>query len=289
MANIVYLNGELVPRRRASISALDYGFLYGFGLFETMRAYDGKVFRLYGHINRLADAADRLGFSLDKVEILKAVSDTIRANRLVDARVRVTVSAGEGAINANLLSCRQPTLLVVAEGYKPYAKEVYEKGFRAVVSKTRRNSQSVTSGMKSTSYIDSMLIKQEAGDAGADEAVCLDEKGYLAEAAMSNIFIVFNNVLKTPRPESGILPGITRQAVLELACGMGVESLECDLQPEELYRAHEAFLTNSLIEIMPLIEVEGEKIDSGKPGPLTSRFIAAYKEMVTCENINKPT
>ena len=283
MDNIVYLNGELIPRRRARISALDYGFMYGFGLFETMRAYDGRVFRLDRHINRLADSAGLLGLSVDGVEIEKAVLDTIKANRLADARVRITVSPGEGAINADPSSCRQPTLLVIAEEYKPYPKEVYEKGLWAVFSKVRRNSQSGLSQMKSTSYLQSIMAKREARDAAADEVICLNEKGLLAEAGMSNIFLVADNVLKTPRLENGILPGITRQAILELASGLGIRNIECYIKPGELYRAQEAFLTGSLIEVMPLITVDDTKIGNAKPGPVTCRLMSAYRELVASE------
>ncbi len=284
MDDIVYLNGEPVRRSEAKISALDYGFLYGFGLFETMRAYNGIVFRLNGHMERLEEAAELLDIPVNGVEIKKAILETIRANELADARVRLALSPGEGAINADLKSCRQPTVFIVTEEYKPYPQTIYARGFRAVVSKMRRNSMSFISGLKTTSYLQNVLAKQEAKGDGADETICLNENGLLAEASMSNIFLVEGGEMKTPRKENGILPGITRQAVMEMAFTMGVKCSECDLKPGELYRAQEAFLTNSLMEIMPLTMVNGKNIGNGEPGELTRRLMITYKETVIREN-----
>lgn len=283
MAEIVYLNGRFIPRSQARVSALDYGFLYGFGLFETMRAYAGRVFRLDRHLSRLEDSAKVLGLSIERVGLKSAVMDTIRANRLGDARIRITVSPGEGAINAEPGTCVKPTVLVVAEKYIPYRQQVYRKGFRAIVSSIRRNSRSLISGLKSTSYLESILARQEARVAGVDEAICLNEKGFVAEASMSNVFMITDGILKTPGLESGILPGITRQAVMELASETGVTSRECDIELDELFQAQEAFLTGSLIEIMPLTEIENKPIGNGRPGTITGRLMAAYKELVTNE------
>ena len=281
MSEIVYLNGSLMPRSQASISALDYGFLYGFGLFETMRAYRGQVFRLDSHLNRLSRAAEILGLPIRALELKEAVMDTLRANRLDDARIRITVSPGEGEMVPDPSTCSKPTVLIMAGRYQPYPQEVYQKGFRAIVSSIRRNSQSPLSRLKSTSYLESMLAREEARAAGVDEALFLNEKGLLAEASMSNIFVVTEGTLRTPGEESGILPGITRGTILELAPQVGIAALEGDIEPDELLQAEEAFLTNSLMEIMPLTEVEGKPVGSGNPGAITQRLIAAYKEMVS--------
>ncbi len=280
MNEIVYLNGKLIPRSKAKISALDYGFLYGYALFETMRTYRGRVFRLESHLNRLAKSAKMLGISLELPEIKGAVLDTIQANKLSEARVRITISIGEGAINADTSTCSKPTVLIIAENYQPYPEKVYLRGFRAVVSTIRRNSQSPLSRLKSTSYLESILAKQEAREAGVDEAICLNEEGFLAEGSMSNIFLVAEGILKTPGYDSGILPGITRQTVLELAPKLGIEALECDIRLEELFQAQEAFFTSSIIEVMPLTEIEGKLIGSGKPGSVTKGFMAEYKKLV---------
>jgi len=280
MSEIVYLNGSLIPRSQARISALDYGFLYGFGLFETMRAYGGQVFRLDSHLNRLAHSAEILGLPIQALDLKGAVRDTIQANKLSDARVRITISIGEGGMVPDPSACTQPTVLILAGHYKPYPKQIYEKGFRAVVSSIRRNSQSPLSRLKSANYLENMLAKQEARAAGVDEAICLNEKGFLAEASMSNIFLVNDGILRTPGEESGILPGITREVVLELASQLGINTFEQDIRLDELFQAQEAFLTNSLMEIMPLTEINGKPVGSGEAESVTRRLMANYKKLV---------
>ncbi len=280
MSGVVYLNGALIPLDRAKISVLDYGFLYGYGLFETMRAYGGKVFLLDRHLERLHGSLEMLGIKTEELSLGDAVTDTIRANKLTDARVRIAVSIGEGGMVPDPASCGKPTVLVIATDYKPYPQQVYEKGFRAVVSSIRRNSQSPLSTLKSANYLESLLARQEAREAGVDEAILLNDKGLLAEASMSNIFLVSGGALKTPKIESGILPGITRQAVLEIAAKAGVTASGSNITPGELNNAHEAFLTNSIMEIMPLVEVDGRAIGSGNPGPLTRGLMVAYRDLV---------
>jgi len=280
MSEIVYLNGSLIPRSQASISALDYGFLYGFGLFETMRAYGGQVFRLDSHLNRLAHSAKLLGLPIGTLDLKSAVIDTIRANKLSDARIRITVSIGEGGMVPDPGTCNKPTVLILAGHYQPYPEEVYEKGFSAVVSSIRRNSQSLLSRLKSANYLESILARQEARAAGVDEAICLNEKGFVAEASMSNIFLVTDGILRTPGQESGILPGITRETILELAPQLGIDTVEHDIRLNELFHAQEAFLTNSLIEVMPLTELDGKSLGSGRPGSITKRLMVAYQKMV---------
>jgi len=280
MSEIVYLNGILMPRNQASISILDYGFLYGFGLFETMRSYGGRVFRLDKHLSRLARSAEILGLPIGVANLKEAVMATIQANQLSEARIRITISIGEGGMTPDPSTCQKPTVLILAGHYQPYAKQVYQTGFRAVVSSIRRNSQSPLSRLKSANYLENILARQEARKAGVDEALCLNEKGLLAEASMSNIFLVTNGTLKTPGQGSGILPGITREVVLELASQLGINTLEHDIRLEELFHAQEAFLTNSLIEVMPLTEVDGKPIGSGRPGPLTKRLMVAYRKLV---------
>lgn len=280
MSDIVYLNGSLMPRSQASISVLDYGFLYGFGLFETVRAYEGQVFRLDRHLSRLVRSAEILGLPIGALDLEGAVMDTIQANKLSDARIRITISVGEGGMAPDPSTCNKPTVLILAEHYQPYPERVYQKGFRAVVSSIRRNSQSPLSRLKSANYLESILARQEARAAGVDEALCLNEKGLLAEASMSNIFLVTDGILRTPGQETGILPGITRETILELASELGIDTLEHDIRLDELFHAQEAFVTNSLIEVMPLTEVDGKPIGSGRPGSLTRKLMVAYKKMV---------
>ncbi len=280
MSEIVYLNGSLIPLSQASISVFDYGFLYGFGLFETMRAYDGKVFRLDRHLSRLARSAGMLGLRIGMLDLGSAVMTTLRANKLSNARIRITISIGEGGMVPDPATCTRPTVLILAGHYQPYPEEVYEKGFRAVTSSIRRNSQSPLSRLKSANYLESMLAKQAAKAAGVDEALFLNERGLLAEASMSNVFLVNEGTLRTPGEESGILSGITRETILELSSKLGINTLEQDIRLDELFQAQEAFLTNSLTEVMPLTEVDGKSIASGRPGPITRKLMLAYGEMV---------
>jgi branched-chain amino acid aminotransferase group I len=280
MSRIVYLNGSLIPHSQAFISVMDYGFLYGFGLFETMRAYRGQVFRLERHLSRLAHSAQILRLPIRALALKDAVADTIRANQLSEARIRVTVSIGEGGMIPNPSTCSKPTVLILAEHYKPYREQIYQKGFSAVVSSIRRNSQSPLSRLKSANYLESMLVRQEARAAGVDEALCLNEKGFLAEASMSNIFLVTGGILRTPHEESGILPGITREIVLELASQLGINTIEQDISLVELSQAEEAFLASSLVEIMPLTKVAGKPIGPGRPGPITQRLMVVYKKLL---------
>lgn len=283
MSEMVFLNGRLLPRHQATIPVLDYGFLYGYGLFETLRAYGGRVFRLANHIERLKNSAVVLGLSLPEVDWDSAVRDTVRANHLTEARIRITVSGGEGGLTPDPATCKQPAVLITAAKYTPYPEEVYRRGFRAIISSIRRNSRSPLSRLKSTSYLESLLVKQAARSDGVDEAICLNERGLLAEASMSNIFLVNNGVLKTPGENSGILPGVTRDLVLEMAVASGIKTRQRNIRQAELFQAQEAFLTNSLMEIMPLTVVDGQPIGTGRVGPVTINLMSAYKEMVLAE------
>jgi len=283
MEEIVYLNGDMVPRSQAKVSALDYGFLYGYGLFETMRAYSGSVFRLDSHLTRLAKSADRLGIVVDTGVLKKAVMDTLEANGLKDARVRLAVSIGEGSFVPDLHSCIAPSVLVVAAKYTPYADEIYQRGFRVIVSSIRRNSQSPVPAMKTANYMESLLARQEAKAAGVDDALFLNEKGQLTEASTSNVFLVSNGMLKTPQQESGILSGITRGVILELSLQTGIMAFETDIRLEEILGADEAFLTNSILEIMPITNLNRKAIRDGRPGPITRQLMTAYKDLVLRE------
>jgi len=285
MEEIVYVNGALVPRQEARISPFDRGFLYGYGLFETMRSYGGCVFRLDRHLARLTRSAEKLGLAseLDTCDLEQSIYQTLKANKLANARIRLTVSAGEGEMTPDPSILKEPTVLIMAKSYAPYPKRKYEEGFKAVVSSIRLNSQSPLSRTKSTNYLNNILARREASAAAVDEALMLNERGFVAEGSTSNIFLVVAGKLITPSEESGILPGITREAILELAHTLGIEAVEGEIPLAGLFQAEEAFLTNSLIEVMPLSEVDGNPIGSGRPGPVTRRLMAAYRELVERE------
>lgn len=288
MRDVVYLNGSLMPPSQARVSVFDHGFLYGYGLFETMRAYNGRIFLLERHLNRLLEAASVLGLAgLNAAELDKACMDTLAANGLKSARLRLTVSRGEaGSLTG---TCHKPTILVTASSYSPPPPEKYDRGFRAGLASFRRCSQSPIVRFKSTSYLVSVMARMEAEAAGLDESLFLNEQGHITEGSTSNIFLVTSPCrLVTPPIESGLLAGITRQVVLELAGSLGLNTIEAEVRLKDLEQASEAFLTSSLIEIMPLVGVRDNTgkvitIGSGKPGPVTRRLMAAYREMVKRE------
>jgi branched-chain amino acid aminotransferase len=285
MGEIVYINGALVERGEARVSPFDRGFLYGYALFETMRSYRGCVFCLDRHLARLMHSAEKLGLAteLDPAELERAIYKTLEANKLSDARVRLTVSAGEGERDLAPPKEGTLTIIVIAERLVLPPPQVYEEGIRAVIVSTRRNSQSQLSRIKSINYLDSLLAHSEAVALGADEAILLNERGFVAECSTSNIFLVAAGKLLTPSEESGILSGITREVVLELAQVMGIAAREGDIPVADLRRADEAFLTASVREIVPIVSVDGKPIGSGKPGSVTKRLMAAYRELVERE------
>jgi len=281
MEEFVYINGALVAREKARISPFDRGFLYGYGLFETMRSYRGYVFRLDRHLARLMRSAERLGLAteLDPAELEQAIYKTLEANKLSDARIRLTISAGEGETSLVPPERGTPTVIVIAERLS-LPPQVYQKGVRAAIVRVSRSSLSPLSQIKSINYLDSLLAHSEAVALGADEAILLNERGFVAECSTSNIFLVVAGKLLTPSEESGILPGITREAVLELARATGVEVVEGEIPVEDLRRADEVFLTTSVREIVPIVSVDGSLIASGKPGEVTKILLAAYRELV---------
>jgi branched-chain amino acid aminotransferase group I len=282
MEEIVYLNGVLIPRSLAILSPFDHGFLYGYGLFETMRADNGVIFRIDHHLARLRNAAETLGIhsQLASVNLETACYDTLTLNKFTDARLRLTVSAGEGDITPNPATCKEITVFIAARPLTPLSPESYEKGFKAAVSSLRRNSQSPLSRLKTSCYLENVLARQEAKAKGADEAIVLNEVGLVAEGGSSNIFCISNGELLTPSTGCGALPGITREAVLELAPALGIRVKETDLTPEALMQAQEAFFTNAIIEIMPLTYIDDRPIGTGKSGAVTLSISRAYRKLV---------
>jgi branched-chain amino acid aminotransferase len=285
MKEIIYLNGDLIPRSQAKISPFNHGFLYGYGLFETMRAYGGSIFRLDRHLARLHEAAETLGIAseLAAFDLGKACHDVLKANKLAEARIRLTATAGEGDMVPNPDTCRGVTIFIAAQKLIPPPPESYKRGYSAILSSYRRNSRSPLSGLKSTSYLENFLARQEARAAGVNEVVLLNEKGFVAEGSSTNIFLVNGETLITPSIESGVLPGITREAVLELAQTIGIMSPVRQVELGELIEADEAFLTSSTIETMPLTRLDDKPIGSGKPGPVTRQLMSSYQELVARE------
>ena len=281
----VYLNGELLSMSQAGLSASDYGFLYGHGLFETMRAHEGKVFRLQRHLARLAGGAQELGIPLPGgIEGLEeAVHRTLAANGLPSARIRLTVTAGEGEAGPFSPADRGPTVLVTAAPLPPRTAEGYERGYKLAISSVRRSSLSPIARLKSTNLIEMVLARREAQEKGADEALLLNEKRCITECAAANIFLVAYGRLITPSLDCGLLPGITREAIIEQALERGLSVEERWVAAEEIWDAEELFATSSIIGVLPVTAVNGRPLHGGSPGKITRAQTMAYEELVRQE------
>lgn len=280
----VYLNGALLPRSRTAISPFDHGFLYGYGVFDTLRTYGGRFFRLSAHLERLYRSLEALGIAcpLDAAGMESALFETVRANGLKEARVRLTVSAGEGEAAPEPFPTT-PTVLITTHPLTPLPAEAYQRGYWAITATTRANSASPLCGVKSCNYLNFLLARRQAREAGAHEALLLNEKGFLSEGSFTNLFLISGSVLVTPDLASGPLPGVTRGVVLELSRGLGISVSEQPVAPAELSAASEAFLTSSILEVMPLTRVDGRPIGEGRPGAVALRLMAAYRQAVARE------
>ena len=290
MAEIVYINGALVPRAKAHISVSDHGFLYGYGLFQTMRAYHGKLFLLDRHLKRLYEAAEVIGMrqKLDGIDLEKACAETLKANKLKEARMRLTVTNGESAALPWTDAGGEPNIVVTAVPYTPFTAGKYARGFKVGMATVRRARQSVVSSLKSINYLLNVMARMEAAANGMDETILLNDGGYIAEGGGSNVFFVERGRLITPSTDNGIIPGVTREVIMEMAGEVGIQVSEGDISPEALGGFDEAFMTNAVIEVMPVVSVRGERgkvisIGGGKPGKVTQRLMAAYREMVERE------
>ncbi|HEY5531726.1 MAG TPA: aminotransferase class IV [Candidatus Anoxymicrobiaceae bacterium] len=283
----VFFNGDMVPLSRAAIPIEDRAVLLGDSAFETMRAYDGFPFRLWRHIERLEESCRvlRLKLPFSSKEITAAVAWVLKENGLetgVDSRVRITVTGGEPAGLKGLERTGDATFFITARPYEPPPAGDYEKGLSLSVSGIKRNPSSPLSSMKSGNYLDSLFARQEAHDRGDDDAIMLTTSGNLSEATSSNIFYIKDGKLATPNAGLGFLPGITREAVLETALRLSIECSLVTEGPENLLSADEAFLTNSMFELMPVNRIGTHKTRSC-PGPVTTRLHTAYRELIDLE------
>jgi len=280
---IVYYNGVFAPVENVTISPFNRGLLYGDGLFETLRSYGGRVFRLEQHLKRMADGMQvlRINPCWTAGDMEHAVDELLSRNKLSDASIRITLFRGDGE-GPEPHNDLKPLLLMSARPSGSYRAEDYAQGFRAHIVSPRRNSYSPLSRIKSINYLENILGRLEARDHNAQEALFLNGSGWVAEAATANIFMIKDKALITPPADAGILPGITRAAVIGSARSSW-NVREQAFSPEELLRADEAFLTSSLMEIMPLVTVQGRPVGSGVPGPLTGELHQRYRELVQQE------
>lgn len=289
---LVYIDGNFYPKSEAKISVYDHGLLYGDGVFEGIRAYNGIVFKLKEHIDRLYKSAHPifLKIPLTKAELTEAVLETLKKNNLTDAYIRLVVTRGVGDLGLDPRKCPKPTVIIITEPRLVlHSPEKLERGISTVITWVRRNSvDAATHELKSLNYLNSILGKIEANNSGVDEAICLDKTGFVCEGVGENIFIVRDSKLLTPPLSSGALDGITRAFVIKLAKKMGIEVIERNITPNELFTADEAFFTGTAAEVAPIHDVNGRVIGPGKQGPLTKRIMQEFMKALKDPNEGTP-
>ena len=289
---VVYVDGEWAPKSRASVSVFDHGFLYGDGVFEGIRAYDGVIFQFKEHLDRLYSSAKtiKLKIPLPPEEMTKAVVETVKRNGLKDAYIRLIVTRGLGDLGVDPRKCRKSSLIIIAESIDPsYGVIAKQRGISAIISSVRRDSVDATSHeIKSLNYLNSVMAKLEAVDVGAEDALMLDRSGFVSEATTTNLFLVKSEEIFTPPSSAGILPGVTRRRTIKLARELGYNMFERALTPYDVTNADEAFLTGTLGEIVPLVKVKGIEIGDGEPGPITRQIMEAFVRIRSDPNEGLP-
>lgn len=278
----IYINGQIVPQEDAKISVFDHGLLYGDGVFEGIRAYNGKIFTLDEHLDRIYDSATAISLKIPitKAEMAEAIKQTMKANDLTDSYIRLVVTRGVGKLGLDPNKCATPQIIIIADTIELYSKALYEKGLDIVTVTTIRNHFSALDPkIKSLNYLNNILAKIESIQSGAGEALMLNKDGYVAECAGDNIFIFKDNILRTPPSSAGILVGITRNVVMKLAAEMGVQVREELMTRYDLYIAEECFLTGTAAEIIPVVKIDGRTIGTGKPGKITLDLLKRYRDL----------
>ena len=280
---LIYVDGEYYPKSQAKVSVYDHGLLYGDGVFEGIRAYNGVVFRLKEHIDRLYSSARviMLDIPLTKEEMINAVLETLRKNNLRDSYIRLVVTRGAGDLGLDPRKCKKPTVIVITDVIRLHSDDVKEKGMRALIVWVKRDPVDATSHeVKSLNYMNSIMAKIEANIGGYDEAICLDKNGYISEGVAENVFIVKNGKVITPPTSTGTLVGITRDVAMKLAQKIGYIAVECNITPTDLFTADEAFFTGTAAEIIPIVEVNKRIIANGKPGTITRRIMQEFERII---------
>ena len=275
----IYIDGKYCDEKNARVSVFDHGLLYGDGIFEGIRAYNGRVFRLKEHIDRLFDSAKAilLEIPLSHATMMKAVVDTCAKNKLRDGYVRLVVTRGKGTLGLNPNRCKSPSVIIIATKIQLYPPEMYERGLAIVTVATTRNlSNAVNPAIKSLNYLNNILAKIEANNAGVEEAIMLNAEGFVAECTADNIFILKGGRMMTPPLSAGALYGITRGVVMDMARESGLPVSEPNLTRYDLFVADECFLTGTGAELIPVTKIDGRVIGTGKPGPVTRSLVQKY-------------
>jgi len=282
MALKIYINGELHDKEDAKISVYDHGLLYGDGVFEGIRSYGGKVFRLAEHLDRLWNSAKAiwLEIPISKEEMAKAIVDTLKVNGIEDGYIRVVVTRGTGTLGLDPNRCSHPQVIIITDYISLYPDELYKKGLEIITVSTARNHPAALNPrVKSLNYLNNILAKIEGLQAGCIEALMLNHKGEVAECTGDNIFLVRQGRILTPPNDAGILEGITRQAVIELARSVGIEVCEVPLTKHDVYIADECFLTGTAAEVVPVVKVDSRTIGDGTPGPITRDLMCRFHKL----------
>ncbi len=283
MSSKVWINGELFDKSEAKISVYDHGFLYGDGVFEGIRIYNGKVFRLREHIDRLYDSARHILLEIphNREQMSQAVLDTVKANAKQDGYIRLVVTRGAGTLGLDPQKCSHPQIIIIVDDISLYPIEFYEKGLRVITASVIRNHpNALNPRIKSLNYLNNILARIEADRAGCHEAIMLNHNGEVAECTADNIFLVKQGNLRTPHLAAGILEGVTRNLIIELARAAKIPVQEMALTRHDVYSADEAFLTGTGAEIVPIAECDGRPIGGGKPGPITRQLRERFHQMV---------
>ena len=278
----IFIDGKYYSERDAKVSVFDHGLLYGDGVFEGIRAYHGRVFKLKEHIDRLFYSAKAilLELPMSHAQLMKATVETCRANKLRDGYIRLVVTRGVGTLGLNPRTCKKPSVIIIADKIQLYPQEYYQRGLDIITVPTTRNLHSALNpAIKSLNYLNNILAKIEANNAGVEEAVMLNAEGFVAECTGDNLFIVKNRALFTPPLSAGALYGITRQTVIELAEEAGLKVSEPNLTRYDLFNADECFLTGTGAELIPVVKIDGRVIGSGKPGPITRWLEEDYRAL----------
>ena len=275
----IYVDGKYYDQKNAKISVFDHGLLYGDGIFEAIRAYNGRVFKLTEHIDRLFCSAKAilLKIPMSHGEIVRAVVETCRRNKIRDGYVRLLVTRGAGTLGLNPNRCKNPSIIIIADKIQLYPAELYQRGMEIITVPTTRNLHSALNpAIKSLNYLNNILAKIEANNAGCEEAIMLNAEGFVSECTGDNIVIVKAGQMLTPPLSAGALYGITRGVVIELAREEGLTVAEPNLTRYDLFNADECFLTGTGAELIPIVKIDGRVIGAGKPGPITRRLVDKY-------------
>ena len=280
----IYIAGEFYDKENAKISVYDHGLLYGDGVFEGMRSYNGKVFKMQQHLDRLWESAHSilLQIPIDKTQMNDAVYETLKINDITDGYIRLIVTRGAGTLGLDPNRTSDPQVIIIADKIALYPPELYENGLEIITAATIRNHPAALNArIKSLNYLNNILAKIEGLQAGCQEALMLNHKGDVAECTGDNIFIVKSGKLLTPPIDAGILAGITRQAVIDIAQEKNIEVHEITLSKHDVYTADECFLTGSAAEVIPVIKVDSREIGTGKPGPITKDLLAGFRAAIS--------